>query len=100
MLEHDCPAVLQIKEGTEPPMFTAYFMAWDTTVKVRTTADYDKRVAELKAQQAAGAAAAAEESKPSWAQPDADAPADDAPAGDAPVECAPSSSCPVCGMLL
>lgn len=95
MLEHDCPAVLQIKEGAEPPMFTAYFMAWDTSVKVRTTADYDKRVAELKAQQAAGAAAAAEESKPSWAQPDADAPAD-----DAPVECAPQSSCPVCGMLL
>lgn len=47
-------------------MFTAYFMAWDTDVKVRTTADYDKRVAELKAQQAAGAAA---DSKPSRTKP-------------------------------
>ena len=65
-------------------MFTAYFMAWDADVKVRTTADYDKRVAELKAQQAAGAAAAAEDSKPSWAKPDAE----EAPsAEEAPAAC-------------
>lgn len=72
---------MQVKEGEEPPMFTAYFMAWDTDVKTRTTADYDKRVAELKAQQAAGAAAAVD-SNPSWVKP----PEEDV-AGAAAVEC-------------
>lgn len=53
-------------------MFTAHFHAWDSDTKVRTAADYEKRVAEMKAKQAAGAPAAAE---PEWAKPAEEAPA-------------------------
>lgn len=41
------PACVQVKEGKEPGLFTAYFQAWDTTRKQRTAADYEARVAAL-----------------------------------------------------
>ena len=58
---------VQVKEGQEPAMFTAYFQAWDASRKQRTTADYDARVAALNEE--ADAAATAEEG----AQPEAEA---------------------------
>jgi hypothetical protein len=76
---------VQIQEGKEPPEFTTHFAAWDSNVHVQSTASYNKRVADRKAKQTAGAPAT--ESAPS-------APVEEAPpaAVETPAEAEPSSA--------
>lgn len=47
--------LLQVKQGKEPALFSAYFQAWDASYKQRTTADYEARVAALNSEAAKAA---------------------------------------------